>query len=184
MDPVMNSTRRLHIGAKEREEGWEVFNILPSAIVDHLGDARDLSRFADGTFGELYASHVLEHFDYREEVGAVLVEWKRVLAPGGKIYISVPNLDVLCYLFSHPEVASLEDKYRIMRVMFGGHMDRYDYHNTGFFPELLYDCLATAGFETITTEDIFDIFADGSSIKCAGINLSLNMTALKPRSGR
>lgn len=179
----MNGTRRLHIGAKERQAGWEVFNIIPSEIVDHVGDARDLSRFPDGTFGDLYASHVLEHFDYREEVGAVLLEWKRVLAPGGKISISVPNMDVLCYLFSHPDVTSLEDKYKIMRIMFGGYMDRYDYHNTGFFPELLHSCLANAGFDAITTVERFGIFADGSGIKCAGIDISINMTAVKPQSG-
>lgn len=53
--------RRLHIGGLERKEGWEVLNIFPSDVVDHVGNARDLSRFKDATFHELYASHVLEH---------------------------------------------------------------------------------------------------------------------------
>ena len=174
--------RRLHIGAKEKKIGWEVFNIVPSEIVDHIGDAKDLSRFPNATFVELYASHVLEHFDYRGEVDAVLLEWKRVLTPGGKINISVPNLDVLCYLFSHEAVTSFEDKFKLMRVIFGGHLDSYDHHKAGFFPEFLFRCLDTAGFEGIATVDTLDTFVDGSTMKCAGMNVSLNMTAYKPLS--
>ena len=73
--------RRLHIGGQVRKEGWEVFNALPGPAVDHLGDAQDLRRFADGSFIEVYASHCLEHFDFREEVARALAEWHRVLAP-------------------------------------------------------------------------------------------------------
>ena len=176
-------TRRLHIGADEKRQGWEIFNIVPSEIVDHVGDARDLSRFPDGTFVELYASHVLEHFDYLGEAETVLVEWKRVLAPGGKISISVPNLEILCRIFTHQAV-TFEDKYKIMRVIFGGHMDPYDHHKAGFFPELLHRSLAAAGFDEIATVENLNVFVDSSTIKCAGMNISLNMTARKPLPGR
>jgi predicted SAM-dependent methyltransferase len=175
--------RRLHIGGRVRKSGWEVYNIILSDIVDHVGDARDLSRFADNTFAELYASHVLEHFDYQNEVVDVLREWKRVLQPGGRMYISVPNLDALCFIFSHEQVSSFDDKYRIMRLIFGGHMDEYDYHKSGFFPDLLSRCLGLAGFVNAVIMDNFDLFADGNSVKCAGISISLNMCANKPFGG-
>ena len=75
--------RRLHIGGKQKRDGWEILDVNPGPLVDHLGNAIDLSQFADGTFAEIYASHVLEHFDYKEALVAALREWNRVLAPGG-----------------------------------------------------------------------------------------------------
>lgn len=171
--------RRLHIGASERREGWEVLDIVPSEIADHIGNARDLSRFPDATFAELYASHVLEHFDYINEIANVLREWERVLLPGGRLYISVPNLDVLSYIFSHEDVTTLEDKYKVMRLIFGGHMNQFDHHNAGLFPELLEKFLIDAGFDNIHTVDDFGLFKDSSVIRCSGICISLNMSAQK-----
>jgi len=49
--------RKLHIGGKISAMGWEILNVLDGTNVDHTGDAVDLSRFADATFAELYASH-------------------------------------------------------------------------------------------------------------------------------
>ena len=176
----MNSVRRLHIGGKERKDGWEILNIVATEIVDHVGDARELSRFPDNTFSELYASHVLEHFEYLNEVAEVLLEWKRVLVPGGRLMISVPNLDVLCYLYSHEKVTTLEDKNTLMRLIFGGHSDPYDHHKSGFFPELLTKYLCEAGFENLQILDDFGLFKDCSVTRCAGVPISLNMSAYKP----
>ena len=76
-DDVMS--RKLHIGGQVKVDGWEVFNAIDADYVDHVGNAKDLSRFADETFAEIYASHVLEHFDYKDELVHVLKEWRRVL---------------------------------------------------------------------------------------------------------
>ena len=88
-------TRRLHIGAGRASPGWEVLEIRPGSHVDHVGDAGDLARFDDATFETLYASHVLEHFDYQGGLQRALTEWHRVLVPGGTLLISVPDLEVL-----------------------------------------------------------------------------------------
>ena len=84
MDSVLKPMegRRLHVGGTKRRKGWEVLNIAPGSHVDHVGDARDLSAFADHTFAELYASHILEHFSYTFELNSLLKEWCRVLKPG------------------------------------------------------------------------------------------------------
>ncbi len=58
----------MHIGGTVRTEGWEVFSIEDGPHVDHIGNAKDLSRFDNNTFIEIYASHVLEHFDYVDEI--------------------------------------------------------------------------------------------------------------------
>jgi SAM-dependent methyltransferase len=46
--------------------------------------------FAPGTFGTLVARHNLEHY---VDLVAVLREWKRVLRPGGKAVVIVPDED-------------------------------------------------------------------------------------------
>ena len=53
-----------------------------------IADVRDLP-FADNSVEEIYASHLLEHFDFRDPV---LEEWKRVLIPGGLITVVVPDI--------------------------------------------------------------------------------------------
>jgi ubiquinone/menaquinone biosynthesis C-methylase UbiE len=45
--------------------------------------------YDDNTIDEIYASHILEHFDYRSKV---LEEWHRVLRPGGLITVIVPDV--------------------------------------------------------------------------------------------
>ncbi|MCS5698635.1 methyltransferase domain-containing protein [Cyanobium sp. FGCU-52] len=111
-------TRRLHIGGTVVREGWEILNVVPETWVDHIGKAEDLSGFEDNTFAEVYASHVLEHLDYQSTLPAALKEWHRVLAPEGRLMVSVPDLGTLCKLYSQQHSLTPEDRYNIMRMMF------------------------------------------------------------------
>ncbi len=168
--------RRLHIGGKQVEEGWEILDAQPGEHVDHVGDASDLSRFPDRTFGALYASHVLEHFDYKEEILEVLKEWHRVLRPGGKLYVSVPDLECLCRLYVTPGLQPTE-RFEIMRMIFGGHMDDYDYHMAGLEQSYLEACLEAAGFVSMLRVGTFNLFRDNSEFEMFGTPISLNMVA-------
>ena len=170
--------RRLHIGGIEQRDGWEIFNVTPGQGVDHVGCADDLSRFPDGVFHELYASHILEHLDFTEELQRGLTEWHRVLAEDGKLLVSVPDMDVLCKLFLAPQL-SLNDRFGIVRMMFGGHVDEHDYHKVGFnFPVLSY-FLTQAGFTDITRVDDLGVFNDTSRFVTHGVAISLNVIARK-----
>lgn len=171
-----DAVRRLHIGGHQIRAGWEILDALPGDHVDHVCDARDLSCFADGTFTEIYASHVLEHFDYQEEIFSVLKEWYRVLRPGGILYISVPDLERLCRLYLAPGLRP-DERFEIMRMMFGGHMDAYDYHKVGIEEHYLAYCLRTAGFVTPTRVESFGLFQDGSEFVAFGTRISLNVIA-------
>ncbi|GMW08312.1 MAG: methyltransferase domain-containing protein [Gammaproteobacteria bacterium] len=176
MEQPQDRTRRLHIGGRERREGWEILDALAGGHVDHVGDASDLSRFAEGTFSMLYASHVLEHFDYRDEIVAVLKEWRRVLRPGGKLFVSVPDLECLCRLYVAPGV-SPQERFAIMRMIFGGHVDHYDYHMAGIDQSLLEICLEAAGFVSMLRVGTFNLFRDNSEFAMRGTPISLNMVA-------
>ena len=118
----------------------------PGPSVDHVSDAGDLACFSDDTFAQVYASHVLEHFDYMGTMLAALKEWKRVMVPGGTLYVSVPDLDVLARLFLDRELLSYQDRFMAMRMIFGGHIDKSDYHLVGLNQEFLTDVLRIAGF--------------------------------------
>jgi SAM-dependent methyltransferase len=62
----------------------------PKTNPDVLADARHLP-FEDCYADEVFASHMLEHFSFRETIN-VLREWVRVLKRGGRLSIVVPNL--------------------------------------------------------------------------------------------
>jgi predicted SAM-dependent methyltransferase len=176
-------TRRLHIGGIVRKDGWEVLNALSGPHVDHVGDAGDLSRFPDESFSELYASHVLEHFDYTASLPAVLAEWRRVLTPGGTLFVSVPDLEVLARLFLLKEQLTLDQRFFVVRMIFGGHVDKYDYHLVGLDEALLSGYLRRAGFARIRRVADFGMFEDTSRMIFAGTPISLNMIAEKPGEG-
>jgi predicted SAM-dependent methyltransferase len=171
--------RRLHIGGWQPQEGWEIFDALPRQGADHVGTCKDLSRFPDSTFQDVYASHVIEHLDYLNEIPGALQEWHRVLVPGGRLYVSAPDLDTLAELFLLRETTTPEERFFIMRMMFGGHVDRYDYHVAGLNEEFLTGYLKDAGFNDVRRVDGFGLFHDSSSLEFKGIPISVNLIATK-----
>ena len=89
---------KLHIGGKEKKEGWKILNIQKADEVDFVGDISNLDQFGDNSFEEIYASHVIEHVD-QKNIKKTLKGISRILENNGKFYISVPDLDVLCRIF-------------------------------------------------------------------------------------
>ena len=174
-------SRRLHIGGVEKAQGWEILNAVRAPYVDHLGDARDLSRFPDNTFMEIYASHIVEHLDYaNDELLNALKEWNRVLVPGGAIYISTPDLDILSRLFLEKDKLNLNERFHVMRIMFGGHIDRHDYHVVGLNQDFLALYLQQAGYVNLKRVNSFGLFRDASNVVFKGVPISVNIVAQKP----
>jgi predicted SAM-dependent methyltransferase len=167
---------RLHIGGTEPRPGWKILNVQPGTGVDFVGDCTDLGRFADASVQEIYASHVLEHLSYQDRLPRALGELYRVLRPGGKAMISVPDLEVLCRLFLDPR-AKVRDRFEIMRMAFGGQMDAHDFHFVGLSYDLLYNFLFGAGFRRIEQVKAFGLFRDSSAIEYLGEPISLNVLA-------
>ena len=109
--------------------------------------------FEDASVTEVYSRHVLEHFGLREAVD-VLLEWRRVLEPGGTVYIIVPNL--IWHLHQvvsgshdsfYSKTSGKNDRYWGMGSIFGWQQDAHDYHKFGYWPELLTDLLLACGFD-------------------------------------
>lgn len=164
----------LHVGGTTPRKGWTILNAVPGEHVDVLGDCRDLSTFASAGCSLIYASHVLEHLGYDRDLPHVLAEFRRLLAPGGVLLISVPDLDVLCRWFASPEL-SAQDRFFVMRMMFGGRTDAYDVHLSGLNLEILADFLGGAGFSRLQRVTTFGLFEDTSVMAFKGQSISLNL---------
>jgi predicted SAM-dependent methyltransferase len=168
---------RLHIGGWEAKQGWKILNDQAREGVDFIGDIRDLSRFADASCEEVYASHVLEHVPL-PEVLAALSGVHRILEAGGRTMIAVPDLELLAQLLIGPELGAA-DKFQVIRIMFGGQLDASDYHCSGFTQEILAGILLQAGFARVEPVESFGLFADSSEQRRFGVAISLNVIAYK-----
>lgn len=169
---------KLHVGGKQRYDGWKVLDAVPGAHVDFVGDVRDLSRFGDESCTHIYCSHVLEHLG-QGDVLPVLESFYRLLLPGGRLSLSVPDLDTLAWLFVNPQY-SKATKFEVMRRVFGGQLDAFDFHQTGFNFEFLCDYLRDAGFEKIDHVESLRVFDDASEEASFNeIPVSLNLIATK-----
>lgn len=175
----MNTPLKLHIGGTAPKAGWKILNIQSGPHVDFVGDCMDLSQFADASASEIYLSHVLEHLDYQKEAKKALTEFNRVLVPGGRLMIGVPDLEVLSHLMLAPFFNS-DAKFFVMRMIYGAQTDPYDFHKTGYTHIFLYAFLQQTGFERIRRVESFGLFQDTTELKYNGIPISLNVEAFKP----
>ena len=172
----------LHIGGQVRKDGWEILNANPGPYVDHVGRAHDLTRFHPASYARIYASHVLEHLDFTGEMQAALREWRRVLIPGGQLLVSVPDLTAVAALLLQDGL-TLDDRFKVVKFIYGAHVDDHDYHQVGFdFPILRY-FLTEAGFVDVARVERFGLFDDTSDYAWHGVPISLNVTARRPPPG-
>ena len=167
---------KLHIGGHEKRSGWRIFDSLDSEVVDFVGHCSDLSRFPKDSCSDLYCSHVIEHLSHVGETGATLQGFHRILKPNGLLMIAVPDLKVLSRLFIREDL-DIGQRNLVMRMMFGGQVDEYDFHKTGFDFDMLQGALITAGFSNITRVESFGLFTDSSEIALLDQYISLNVTA-------
>jgi len=167
----------LHIGGWQPRDGWKILDILPRPGVDILGSIADLNAFETNSIEAIYASHVLEHVS-QNDMATVLAGIKRVLKAGGSFMVSVPDLDVLCHLFIGPSL-SIDQKFHVMRMIFGGQTDSADFHYIGLNHPILTRYLQQAGFARIERVHSFGLFADTSEMEIFGQRISLNMLAVK-----
>lgn len=171
----MTAPIRLHLGGEQVRAGWTIVNAQAKPGVDHVGSVTDLSAFADGSAQAVYASHVYEHLSNRDVLIA-LREARRVLAAGGVLMVAVPDLEVLTKLLVHPALP-LADRWHVQRMIYGGQIDEYDYHKTGFTYTLLEAMLSECGLTEIRRVPEFGLFADTSNVRFAGAPISLNVEA-------
>lgn len=175
----MKTPLKYHLGCGDiRLDGWINVDARPSPAVDLVCDLADVSQLPEGA-SAVYACHVLEHFGFNgvtPSAGAVLRGWVDLLAPGGKCYISVPNLQRVGLAISTTE--NTAEQFDFMKCIYGGCEYPQNRHFTGFTDRLLIRVMAACGLGDIR---LFDSFAaDTSRFVLHGCDVSLNLVGTKP----
>ena len=168
---------KLNLGAiGEVPHGENIPGFLTVDIRDgaEVKSPLDQLPFEDHSASELYCSHCLEHFSHTHTVD-VLKEWRRVLKPGGKAYISVPSWDQILKII---QKAGLVEWTRYL--LWGDQRDPFSYHYIVFTYPLLAANLMSAGFSDVKRIDEMPYgLADASRIQDSyyHIPISLNIEA-------
>jgi tetratricopeptide (TPR) repeat protein len=173
----MSSLINLQIGGETRLNGWQRLHLQTGPEVDYSGDIRNLSHFADASCAKLYAAQILQQVE-PQQLLSVLQGLHRVLVPSGQLLISAPDLDALCKLYLSPHL-NKSDRLQVMRMLFGGQRDQFDFNRCGLSFEWLADCLAAAGFGFIQRVDSFEGFTDAAAYAPFGSPVCLNVLAYK-----
>ena len=91
---------KLHVGCWKRYiPGWKHVDIQNLPHVDYVTPAHDLHMIDSNACEIVYASHVLEYYDWQGAETVVLPEWYRVLCRGGILRIAVPDFAVIVKLY-------------------------------------------------------------------------------------
>jgi len=97
-------------------------------------DVRDLP-FPDNYADYILAREVLEHIPFLNIMNT-LVEWVRVLKPGGRMVITSPNFNLMAHDFLNTKF-SFKDFHSMARGFYGSQRSKYDIHLTPINPEFL-----------------------------------------------
>lgn len=168
---------RLIVGGIAAVEGWKIFSAKPGDGIDYDGDLCYLHQFGDNDFSEIYCAHILQRLG-QGEVAAYLKDLHRMLVPGGRLYLSVPDMDVLAWMLASPAYDKAT-KFGIMRALFGSQTDEADFNHIGLNLDFLRDYLRDAGYSDVELVASFGLFADASEANVGGIPISLNLVVVK-----
>jgi predicted SAM-dependent methyltransferase len=142
-----NGERRLHLGCgKIDHPGFINVDAILRRHVHKVQGVDKLNSFADASVDLVYACHVLEHFSHLM-VPDVLKEWGRVIKPGGRLCLSVPDFDRILTIYQ--ESGQRVDV--IINALMGGQEYAYNYHRVIFTQAYLSDLLLKAGFSQVNT---------------------------------
>ena len=175
MDGAARTALRLHLGCGTTVlPGWINIDRVARApgVVTDL-DSTTLP-YPDGTVDEVLAEHVFEHFSFAEE-GLVWMEMARVLRPGGRLTLEVPDFEWVCATFlaarddwrEYYQVGppdhyagcgrALDQRWGILQTMFFGNQNGAGQFHRSAYTEGKLRALATAlGFAAVTVERRFN----------------------------
>lgn len=150
-----NKNIRLNIGSG----GIEYPGYLSVDLYDKRANIiMDITKldFDDDSVTELLALHVFEHLNPYKALD-ILKGWYKILKPGGKLIMEMPDIEQLCKRFVS---AGTGERYGILNAMYGSvnttdvgdPSDITSPHLFGWFPQSLTDHLTNAGFTNIVFE--------------------------------
>jgi len=183
---------KLAIGSFKRDYkkyGYETVDVHQWGDVTFVTPAHDLLMIQNCSVETIYASHILNYYDWNEIETMVLPEWFRVLKGGGELRLSVPDFEVISrlYLAGLPLDWFIGPLYGRMET----EKNYFIYHKSILDFKKLSSFLSNAGFINIDKFDWkktdlkdLDDFSQAyipHMQKDKGILLSLNIRCEKPR---
>lgn len=111
--------------------------------VDVVCDARRIN-LPDHYADFVLSSECLEHFPHREYTN-VLAEWVRIVKPGGRIRVEVPDFLLACNQIL--EADSLEMDRAMQQIFFAEQLNEYDYHFVGITHRMLVEDFERLGLQ-------------------------------------
>lgn len=156
-----HEVKKLHLGAGGNIlQGWCNTDIYPDIKTGVFLDITKKFPFLDNTFDYIFSEHTMEHIELRRGIKS-LEECFRVLKPGGKLRIAMPNLGYLIDLYRsdkteiqlkeikrvvdmvYPDIKIYQDSFVINNFFKNwGHKFIYDY-------KLLKELMERSGFKNV-----------------------------------
>lgn len=152
---------KLNVGSGQRKfgEGWINVDCQDKWSPDVVADGAHMPMFEDGSADTVVLNHVYEHFNLGEADGLVR-ECYRILAPGGRLVVTIPDLRALVRGW----ITGRIDDYLFCVNIYGAYMgDEADTHKFGYTTEGLIKAISAAAvwssvvpfdFEPIEQADI------------------------------
>jgi SAM-dependent methyltransferase len=135
---------KLHLGCGKRHiPGFVHIDAVPYPHIDHVATIDNLNFIPTDSVELIYCCHVLEHFK-RNDVVRVLKEWHRVLIPGGKLRVSVPDFAALVQVYAKTPNLKL-----VIGPLFGRQDYLYNIHYNVFDEASLRALLIDCGFARV-----------------------------------
>lgn len=153
---------KLYLGCGDvdkRSEGYKNVDVRQLPHVDVVADVSETLPFDDDSVDVILAESVLEHIPHNlkdvptgfrmSRTIKVLSDWKRVLKPGGKLILRVPNFEALANQYISKKISSVD---LIGYICGGGEYDQC-YHMALFDVPIMGACLRNAGFSNFKFVD-------------------------------
>lgn len=176
---IPDGVKKLNLGAgNKRYLDYTSCDLFPGSGVDEVFGLDNIP-YQDNTIQSIHSEHALEHLRHTDARQAI-VEWFRVLKPGGDVHLQLPDLELCCqkYVQAVRSGNKLEQEwyrytlYGVQRSQ-GDEPAEGQIHYTGFNKQELVEEFEKAGF-------VIDYIGnyDGFSTP------SIELRAVKPMSDR
>lgn len=146
----------LHLGCGREQTDMCDIDVIKTLATDYVLDARHLP-FPDDSVERIESYHMVEHLP-KDALRQMLVEWNRVLQPGGQLVMELPAFDDV--VAEYLDTDDPERTETLLRYVFGSQRFDSDFHYWGWNKKRLSGLLENCGFTNISQEPATDNHAE------------------------